>query len=288
MINVEVVERIPQREANLVERIEWMNKHVYLFSPRVWKNGSTRAAFPDGPLNEASYVLAGLRSEMAFEPTYRKLLSGLTELHRVTPSYLTTQPYSTLAHIYLSEKTGEKHALQQKLMSFKLPSPTLDRLFFVQELDTKMAIAGYDKVVDQLISKSIKSDLSGYTATHVVLYSTRFFSSNARLSQHSCEELFDFICRCIDARELDASLDLLLELLASYLYLANTIGSPKLNDTRVHNLVSLKLNEEKCQRARQDSDNDLDPNIYHQCLAAVLLSRELLRIASDRKMKGVK
>lgn len=129
MINIEVVERIPQLEANLVERIEWMNKHVYLFSPRVWKNGSTRAAFPDGPLNEASYVLAGLRSVMRREPTYRKLLSGLTELHRVTPSYLTTQPYSTLARIYLSENAGEEHALQQKLMSFKLPSPTLDRLF---------------------------------------------------------------------------------------------------------------------------------------------------------------
>ena len=91
-----------------------------------------------------------------------------------------------------------------------------------------MAIAGYNKVVNQLISRSTRSDLSGYTAMHVVLYSTRFFSNNARLSQHSCEELFDFICRCIDARERDAPLDLLLELLASYLYLANTIGSPKL------------------------------------------------------------
>lgn len=286
--NVEEHDCMLQLEGNVVERIEWMNENISLFSPRVWKNDAIRAAFPDGPLNEASYVIAGLRSEMTREETYRELLSGLTQLHRDNPSYLTTQPYSTLALIYLSESSPEEHALKQKLMSFDLPTPTLDRLFFIQEIDTNTAIAGYDRIVEQLLSRSINSDLSGYIATHVALYSTKFFSDDARMSQHACEDLFDFIVCCINAQERGTSLDLLLELLASYLYLSSFIKSSQLNDTRFYDLALSKLNEEKCLRLWHTSSEDLDPNIYHQCLAAVLLSKELLRIASDKIMRGIK
>lgn len=64
--------------------------------------------------------------------------------------------------------------------------------------------------------------------------------------------------------------------------------STQLNDTRFYDLALSKLNEEKCLRLWHTSSEDLDPNIYHQCLAAVLLSKELLRIASDKIMRGIK